>query len=122
MPSSGAGESCLVRRFPNDGIGFIYVVGPHTRPMTDIAPEGRPVAQLVYLLVGSFVLMVFSGIFFALGLPEAWARALFMGTVVSWVILGIAFIVQGRMEVSAQARVLAASKPTPVPKEGEDVK
>ncbi len=90
--------------------------------MTDIVPEGRPVPQLVYLLVGSFVLMILSGIFFALVLPEAWARALFMGTVLAWVALGIAFIVQGRMEVSAQARALAASKPTPVPKEGEDVR
>ena len=89
--------------------------------MTDIAPEGRPVPQLVYLLVASFVLMILSGIFFALGLPEDWARALFMGTVVAWIVLGIAFIVQGRMEVNAQARALAASKPTPVPQEGEDV-
>jgi hypothetical protein len=90
--------------------------------MTDIDPEGRLVPQLVYLLVASFVLMILSGIFFALGLPEDWARALFMGSVVAWVVLGIALIVQSRMEVSAQARALAASKPTPVQKEGEDAK
>ncbi len=88
--------------------------------MTDTAHEGRPVPQLVYLLVGSFVLMLLSGIFFALGLPEDWARALFMGTIMAWLILGIALIVQGRMDVNAQARGLASSKPTPVPKEGED--
>ncbi len=90
--------------------------------MKDIDPEGRQVPQLVYLLLGSFVLMILSGIFFALGLPEDWARALFMGSVVAWVILGIALIVQGRTDVSAHTRELAASKPMPVPKEGEDAK
>ena len=77
---------------------------------------------MFYLLAGSFVLMILSGIFFAFGLPEAWARALFIGTVMAWMILGIALIVQGRMEVNAQSRALATSGPMPVPKEGEDAK
>lgn len=76
--------------------------------------------QLVVLLVLSFVLMLLSGIFFALGLPEDWARALFMATILIWTILGVALIVQGQMEVRALARVQSSAPAAPEPKEGKD--
>ena len=67
--------------------------------MADPDPAGRPIPLLLTLLTGSFVLMVLSGVFFALGLPNEWARALFMATVVIWIVLGVALIVQGQLEV-----------------------
>lgn len=76
--------------------------------------------QLVVLLVLSFVLMLLSGIFFALGLPEDWARALFMATILIWVVLGVALIVQGQMEVRALARTQPSAPAGSEQKEGED--
>jgi Na+/melibiose symporter-like transporter len=61
-------------------------------------------------LLASFVLMVLSGIFFALGLPEDWARGLFMVTVILWFILGGALIVKSFTETSEYRR---QAKPTP---------
>jgi hypothetical protein len=69
--------------------------------MAQIDPVGRPRPLLLTLLWGSFILMILSGVFFALGLPEEWARGLFVATVIVWVVLGIALIVQGQMEVKA---------------------
>ena len=71
-------------------------------------------------MVASFVLMILSGIFYGLGLPEDWARALFMATVVLWVILGIALIVQGRMEVRRIARDPNAPQRIAAKEEAED--
>jgi hypothetical protein len=88
--------------------------------MASLDPHGRPIPQLVYLLLASFVLMILSGIFFALGLPEDWARALFMATVLVWIVLGIALAVQGRMEVRAMERVAGTPVATPSPEEAED--
>ncbi len=90
--------------------------------MASLDTTGRPIPQLVYLLLASFVLMILSGIFYGLGLPEDWARALFMATVILWFILGIALIVQGRMEVREIARSSKTSKGTPSLEEVEDVK
>jgi hypothetical protein len=67
--------------------------------MADNDPAGRPIPTLLVMLWGSFVLMVLSGVFFALGLPDDWARALFISTVVIWIVLGVALIVQGQLEV-----------------------
>lgn len=89
--------------------------------MASLDHSGRPIPQLVYLLLASFVLMILSGIFYGLGLPEDWARALFMATVILWFILGIALIVQGRMEVREIARSSKTSKGKPSLEEVEDV-
>ncbi len=89
--------------------------------MASLDHSGRPIPQLVYLLLASFVLMILSGIFYGLGLPEDWARALFMATVILWFILGIALIVQGRMEVREIARSSKTSKGMPSLEEVEDV-
>jgi hypothetical protein len=61
------------------------------------------------MLWGSFVLMLLSGVFYGLGLPEDWARAMFIATVIVWLALGIALIVQGRMETRAFARARTAA-------------
>ena len=55
--------------------------------------------------------MILSGILYGLGMPEDWARALFIGTVVLWAVLGVALIVQGEREARAYARGGAASPP-----------
>ena len=89
--------------------------------MASLDTSGRPIPQLVYLLMASFVLMILSGIFYGLGLPEDWARALFMATVILWFILGIALIVQGRMEVREIARNSKNSTGKPSLEEVEDV-
>ncbi len=89
--------------------------------MASLDTSGRPIPQLVYLLMASFVLMILSGIFYGLGLPEDWARALFMATVILWFILGIALIVQGRMEVREIARNSRTAKGKPSLEEVEDV-
>ena len=77
-------------------------------------PRGREMPLLVYLLVASFVLMLLSGAFFMLGLPEAQSRALFLATVVIWFALGIWAIVDGQLEIgriaTAQAKEKAKAK------------
>jgi hypothetical protein len=78
---------------------------------------GRPIPTLVLVLLASFVLMVLSGVFYGLGLPEAWARGLFMVTVVLWFILGGAFIVSSFIEAREYAR---AAQPTPAHSKEED--
>lgn len=77
----------------------------------------RPIPSLVWVLLASFVLMVLSGVFYGLGLPEDWARGLFMVTVVLWFILGGALIVSGFQETRKYAR---AARPTPAPSAKED--
>jgi len=69
--------------------------------------------------MASFLLMILSGIFFGLGLPEDWARGLFMVTVVLWFVLGTGLIVQGIIENRKYAR--AAAVPTTPRKEEADV-
>jgi hypothetical protein len=66
---------------------------------------------LVLVLLASFIIMVLSGVFYALGLPEEWARALFLTTVVLWFILGGALIVTSVMETRSftpRGQVIAA--------------
>lgn len=77
---------------------------------------GRPIPDLVWVLLASFVLMVLSGIFYALGLPEEWARGLFVVTVVLWIVLGGALIVSGFIETREAA---SGAKPTPAPSKKE---
>ena len=88
--------------------------------MASLDTSGRPIPQLVYLLLASFVLMILSGIFYGLGVPEDWARALFMGTVIIWIVLGIALMIQGRMDVKAIARKTPAIADAPSKEEVED--
>jgi len=78
---------------------------------------GRPMPTLVWVLLASFVLMTLSGVFYGLGLPEEWARGLFMVTVVLWIVLGGALILSGFLETREYAR---AAKPTPAPSKKED--
>jgi hypothetical protein len=66
--------------------------------MVDIEPEGRPIPVLLYMLWGSFILMILSGIFYGLGLPEQLARALFIATVAVWTFLGLALMYTGYQE------------------------
>lgn len=70
--------------------------------------DGRPLPTLLVVLIGSFVLMLLSGIFYMAGLPEDLARALFLGTVVMWFALGIAVLVKGRLDVRDLERERAA--------------
>ena len=77
---------------------------------------GRPMPTLVVMLLGSFLLMVLSGVFYGLGLPEDWARALFMATVILWLALGVALILHGFMET----RSIARSAPVTGGQEGND--
>ena len=88
--------------------------------MAENAEAGRPMPQLVILLVVSFVLMLLSGIAYGLGLPQDWARAFFMATVLLWVVLGVALIVQGRTDVQAFARSSPSAQVVKGTKEGED--
>lgn len=66
--------------------------------MAGPSEPGRPIPILVIVLLVSFILMILSGVFYALGLPEDWARALFMATVILWFVLGGALIVSGFLE------------------------
>jgi len=90
------------------------------------ASKGRPMPVLVVMLVASFVLMLFSGILFMAGLPEAVARALFLATVVIWTGLGVWAIVDGQLETrrfaAAQATAKANTKADAKPKEKTDEK
>jgi len=72
--------------------------------MSDDAVRDAPVAILVVLLGGSFVMMLLSGLFYMAGLPEDWARALFLATVIVWIVLGAAVIVDGQRTTAALAR------------------
>ena len=72
--------------------------------------------MLVWVLLASFLLMILSGILYALGLPEEWARGLFMVTVVLWFILGGALIVTSFTETRQYARQAKATS-SPSPKE-----
>lgn len=83
--------------------------------MTAEPDGGRPLPTLLVVLIGSFVLMLLSGIFFMAGLPEDLARALFLGTVVMWFALGIAVIVKGRLDVRDLERERTA-RARPVPR------
>jgi len=83
--------------------------------MAMISKAGRPMPTLVLVLLASFVLMLLSGVFYGLGLPEEWARGLFMVTVVLWFILGGALIVMSFVETREYAR----AKPTPAPSKKE---
>ncbi len=85
--------------------------------MAGPSEAGRPVPTLVLVLLASFVLMILSGVFYGLGLPEEWARALFMVTVVLWFVLGGALIVSSFMETRQYAR---RAKATPAPSKKED--
>ena len=77
--------------------------------MADIDPHGRPIPVLLTILWASFVLMILSGIFYGLGLPEEWARGLFVATVIIWIVIGVALIIQGQMDVRTFARATASS-------------
>jgi len=79
--------------------------------MSDDAVRDAPVAILVVLLGGSFVMMLLSGLFYMAGLPEDWARALFLATVIVWTVLGIAVVVEGQRATAAFAR----ARPPPAP-------
>ena len=83
------------------------------------AKASIPIPPLVLVLLASFILMILSGVFYALGLPEAWARGLFMVTVVLWFILGGALIVAGFIETREIAQ---KAKATPAPSKKEDGK
>jgi len=72
---------------------------------------GRPIPVLLLALLASFALMILSGVFYGLGMPEDWARALFMGTVVLWVVLGLALVVKGERETRTFASNGGASRP-----------
>ncbi len=92
--------------------------------MADDVARGRPMPLLVVLLGGSFVLMVLSGLFYIAGMPEDWARALFLATVIVWTILGVAVVVDGQRTVSALARArptapLKETSPDPAGDEGK---
>ena len=76
----------------------------------DGARDG-PMPLLVVLLGGSFVLMILSGLFYMAGLPEDWARVLFLATVIVWTVLGIAVVVEGQRTTAAFAR----ARPPPAP-------
>ena len=79
--------------------------------MTGTSGAGGPVPVLVLVLLASFILMILSGVFFALGLPEDWARGLFMTTVVLWFVLGGALMVSSVTETRAfrpQGQVVSA--------------
>jgi hypothetical protein len=67
--------------------------------MTGGPDGGRPLPTLLIVLIGSFVLMLLSGILYMAGLPEDLARALFLATVVMWFALGIAVLAKGRLDV-----------------------
>jgi Na+/melibiose symporter-like transporter len=84
--------------------------------MAEESEAGRPLPILVVALLASFVLMVLSGVFYALGLPEDWARGLFMVTVILWFILGGALIAKSFLETSEYAK---RPKPTPAPSKKE---
>jgi Na+/melibiose symporter-like transporter len=77
---------------------------------------GRPIPTLVLVLLASFVLMLLSGVFYGLGLPEDWARGLFMVTVVLWFILGGALMVNSFIETREYGR---KAQPTPAPSKKE---
>ena len=85
--------------------------------MAMVTKASRPVPPLVLVLLASFMLMILSGIFYALGLPEVWARGLFLVTVVLWFILGGALIVAGFIETRDLAQ---KAKATPAPSKKED--
>ena len=72
--------------------------------MVDLEPEGRPIPVLLYMLWGSFILMLLSGIAYGLGLPEDLARALFIATVAVWIFLGLALMFAGYQERTAYER------------------
>jgi hypothetical protein len=84
--------------------------------MVGPSEAGRPIPVLVLVLLASFILMILSGVFYGLGLPEDWARGLFMVTVVLWFVLGGALIVSGFMETREYAR---RAKATPAPSKKE---
>lgn len=77
---------------------------------------GRPMPTLVWLLLASFILMIMSGIFFALGLPEDWARGLFIVTVILWFVLGGGLMVMSFVETKQYSR---KATPTPAPSKEE---
>ena len=81
---------------------------------------GRPIPTLVIVLLASFILMILSGVFYGLGLPEEWARGLFMVTVVLWFILGGALIVSGLMETREMASRAKATPASTASEEPED--
>jgi len=89
----------------------LFVIGliVYVLVRSDIS-EGKPMPVLVVMLVTSFVLMLFSGIMFMAGLPEAQARAFFLATVVIWIALGIWVIVDGQLETGRIAAAQAAAK------------
>jgi hypothetical protein len=72
--------------------------------MVDRGSEGRPIPVLLYMLWGSFILMLLSGIFYGLGLPEDLARAFFIATVAVWIVLGLALMYMGFAERASYER------------------
>ena len=71
--------------------------------MAEDSAAGRPLPLLVLLLGVSFLMMILSGVFYGLGLPEDVARAFFIATVIVWCFLGAAVIIQGQLETRAIA-------------------
>ena len=89
--------------------------------MSGTSGPGRPIPTLVWVLLASFLLMILSGVFYALGMPEDWARGIFMVTVVLWFVLGVALMVSSVIE-TRQYTKQAKATPAPSPKEdAEDV-
>jgi hypothetical protein len=76
--------------------------------MADPEDVGRPMPVLLVMLWGSFLLMIISGVAYGLGLPEDIARAFFIATVIIWLVLGIALLVQGQMETRSIARRMSS--------------
>ena len=75
---------------------------------------------LVWVLLASFILMILSGVLYALGMPEDWARGLFMVTVVLWFILGGGLIVSSFVETRRFARGSRATPAAPKKEDAED--
>jgi hypothetical protein len=76
--------------------------------------------RLVSVLLTSFVLMILSGIFYGVGLPEDWARGLFMATVVLWFALGIGLIVNSFWETGQYAKAIPVASSETDKEESKD--
>lgn len=76
--------------------------------------------MLVTVLLASFVLMLLSSIFFAVGLPEVWARGLFMTTVVLWFALGIVLMADSIIDTRRYAKTAPATSSRGDKEKGND--
>jgi hypothetical protein len=61
----------------------------------------RDISYLITLLGMSFMLMVLSGVFYVAGIPASWARALFLATVIIWIVLGVAVMIKSHQDKAA---------------------